>query len=98
MKCCGFWKNTGIFSRVLLIVLVFHLGISAYVLLWSRGVFGGILPMGDDAKLITYALLSFSLATLIASYHLVVIIFKRRSMADKKLADQLASMKKPAGS
>jgi len=97
MNICNFWKNATIFSKAILVALVLYLGLSVYVLLWARGVFASFVPWDADVKLISYALLSFSLATLTASYHLVLIIFKRRRMADRNLADRIASMQKSAG-
>ena len=76
------WKRSRLFSKVIsIMILVFYL-LSVYILLWALGIANRVIFSYDGYLWIAYAVLAFSLATLIAGFHLATLIMRQKRALD----------------
>ena len=83
MSVSSIWKRANPISKTLFVLIVLYLVASIYILLFALGVVGNILTSSSDTMWIAYAILSFGVATIIGTYHLSTLIFRRKRITDK---------------
>ena len=75
------WGHAGRVAKVLLVLIILYAVFSVYVLLWALDIAPNIAKDGNIMR-IAYAIVSFAVATLIAAFHLSVMMFRRHKEHD----------------
>ena len=77
------WKRANVAAKVICIMIVVYVLVAIYFVLFVFGVLPNILPPASDDFIndklwATFSIISFSFATIIAAYHLGILIFKSK--------------------
>ena len=75
------WGYARPVPKVLFVLIILYAVFSVYVLAWAFDLAPNMTE-DEDLMWIGYAIVSFALATLIAAYHLVTMIFRRKRETD----------------
>jgi membrane protein implicated in regulation of membrane protease activity len=76
------WGHAGRVAKVLLVLIILYAVFSVYVLLWAFLIAPNLMEDGNTMRIV-YAVVSFALATLIAVFHLSVMMFRRKKEHDR---------------
>ena len=75
------WGHAGRVAKVILVLIILYAIFSIYVLLWALGAAPNMAGDGNTMRIV-FAVVSFALATLIAVFHLSVMMFRRKKEHD----------------
>ena len=75
------WGHAGRVAKVLLVFIIVFAVFSVYALLWALGIAPNLAADGNKMRIV-YAIVSFTLATIIAVFHLSVMMFRRKKEHD----------------
>ena len=82
MNFVEIWKRSHPISKVLFVLILLYIVFSVYILLWRFNVVDNVLMVEDNAMLIIYSLASFSFVVIIAVFHLITLILRRKRVTD----------------
>jgi uncharacterized membrane protein YhaH (DUF805 family) len=83
------WKRSKPLAKVLFVLIILYIGVSAYILLWGLGIVDNMLTEDNNSIWVYYSIISFGLTSILAVFHLFTMIVRR-----KRDADKIADMKK----
>jgi len=87
------WLRSRFLNKLLFVIVFIYAALSVYHFMWSFDAVGKIIMMEDEMLYITFAIISFSLSTVVSAYHLATLIFRQ-----KRSADHLARAQRAAAS
>jgi hypothetical protein len=76
------WKRSMFITKFIFILICLYTTIATYMLLWALGIAGNVMPAEYDVIWISFSIVSFGMATLIAAYHLLTWILRQKRYAD----------------
>jgi hypothetical protein len=75
------WKRSRHITKALFVLVCFYAAAVVYMLLWRIGIAGNVFPL-IDVLWIVFSLISFTVAALIAAYHLSTWVLRRKRFTD----------------
>ena len=76
------WGRSNPVSKVLFFLIILYLLFSAFILLCKLGVVSNVFTSDGNVLLIVFSIISFSFVIVIAVFHLVTLILRRKRVTD----------------